>query len=90
MFVEDVLLEDAVAEWTGFCQGYTDRTEEHYLRATGKFVAALPDNVIYISDLRKLHINIYLNSLMIEGLKNKTVNNKVRTAFFNRTLNPVR
>jgi site-specific recombinase XerD len=77
VFVEDVLLEDAVAEWTGFCQGYTDRTEEHYLRATGKFIAALPDNVIYISDLRKLHINSYLNSLMSKGLKNKTVNNSM-------------
>ena len=56
IFVEDSLLEDAVVEWEGFCQGYTDSTEKHYIAEAGKFVAALPENVVYISDLKKLHI----------------------------------
>jgi integrase/recombinase XerC len=68
-------LEDAISEWEGFCQGYTPRTKEHYISAVEKFVVALSGNVIYISDLTKLHINSYLNSLMRSGLKNKTVNN---------------
>ena len=41
VFVGQVLLEDAVEHWEGFCQGYTPRTEEHYVKVVEKFVASL-------------------------------------------------
>ena len=77
VFIGQVLLEDAVDEWIGFCQGYTPRTEKHYTSAVEKFITAIADNAVYISDLTKLHINRYLNSLMRRELVNKTVNNEM-------------
>jgi site-specific recombinase XerD len=73
--VKQIDLSDAVQEWKGFCQSYTEETRNSYIEYMDKFIAALPDNVIYITDLTKLHINIYLNSLMSRKLKNKTINN---------------
>jgi len=75
IIIEQALLDDAVEDWKDFCKGYTERTEEHYIDAVEKFLAALPEDIVYINDLKKLHINKYLNSLMKNGLKNKTVNN---------------
>lgn len=58
IIVEQALLDDAVVEWEGFCQGYITRTKDHYIKSVKKFLAALPGDVVYINDLTKLHINV--------------------------------
>ena len=75
VFVEKVFLDDAVDEWESYCLGYTEQTRRLYVSEIEKFMEFLPEDVVYISDLTTLHINSYLNSLMIRGLVNKTVNN---------------
>ena len=75
--VEQVFLTDALDEWEAFCQGYTEQTRKLYISEVKKFIDFLPDNIVYISDLTKFHINSYLNSLMGRGLVNKTVNNSL-------------
>jgi site-specific recombinase XerD len=57
------------------CQGYTERTADLYIPEVNRFIAFLPDSIVYISDLTKFNINSYLNSQMSRGLVNKTVNN---------------
>ncbi len=73
--VEPVLLDEAVDHWMDFCQGYTEETARLYIRDVQGFLAFLPDNVAYITDLSRFHINSYLNFQMGRGLVNKTVNN---------------
>lgn len=73
--IEPVLWEEAVKHWMDFCQGYTERTTRMYVFEVQRFLAFLPEEVVYITDLTKLHINRYLNSLMSRGLVNKSVNN---------------
>lgn len=73
--VEPVLLDEAVRHWVNYCQGYTDRTAELYIDEVEKFIAFLPDGVVFITDLSKFHINSYLNYQMSRGLINKSVNN---------------
>jgi len=75
VFVESIFLEDALGEWELFCLGYTEQTRQLYISEVQRFIEFLPDGVIYISDLSKFHINSFLNSLMSQGLVNKTVNN---------------
>jgi site-specific recombinase XerD len=75
VFVEAVFLDDALQDWEDFCLGYTEQTRVLYTSEVGKFIKFLPDEVVYISDLNTFHINGYLNSLMLRGLANKTVNN---------------
>ena len=77
VFVKQVYLNDALDEWAAFCLGYTEETRKLYIELVGKFISDLPDNVVYISDLTKIHINRHLNSLMGRGLANKTVNNSM-------------
>ena len=77
VFVQPVYLTDALDEWQGFCQGYTEQTRELYISEVERFVEYLPDSVIYITDLTKFHINSYLNYQMSRGLVNKTVNNSM-------------
>jgi len=77
VFVERVLLDDALDQWEAFCLGYTPQTRKLYISLVQRFVEFLPDSVIYISDLSKFHINSYLNSLMGNGVVNKTVNNSM-------------
>jgi site-specific recombinase XerD len=75
VFVEKVFLDDALEEWEAFCLGYTEQTRRLYISEVGKFIEFLSGEVVYISDLTTFQINRYLNSLMIRGLVNKTVNN---------------
>lgn len=75
VFVESVFLEESLGEWESFCLGYTEQTGQLYISEVRRFIEFLPDGVIYISDLSKFHINSFLNSLMSQGLVNKTVNN---------------
>ena len=75
IFVAPNYLSDAVEEWKLFCQGYTDRTAKFYVYEVNRFLAALPQEVVYITDLQTLHINTYLNARLSSGVKNRTVNN---------------
>jgi site-specific recombinase XerD len=73
--VDQALLTEAVGEWEKFCLGYTERTRYLYTSEVHKFINSLPQTVIYITDIGKIHINTYLNSRLQEGCINKTVNN---------------
>jgi len=73
--IEPVLFDEAVGHWEAFCQGYTPRTAELYIYEIQRFLAFLPDDVVYVSDLTKLHINTYINHQLSRGVINKTVNN---------------
>jgi integrase/recombinase XerD len=75
--IEPVLLDEAVNHWVDFCQGYTETTAKLYISLVQRFMVFLPDTVVYITDLTKLHINSYLNSQMGNGFVNKTVNNSM-------------
>ncbi|MHB9071206.1 MAG: phage integrase N-terminal SAM-like domain-containing protein [Sedimentisphaerales bacterium] len=77
VFVNMVLLTDAVDEWKSFCQSYTEETQRLYISEADRFIAFLPDTVVYISDLTKFHINSFLNNLMSKKLSNKTINNNL-------------
>ena len=77
VFVEPVYLTDALDEWQGYCQGYTEQTRRLYIADVKRFISYLPDSVVYITDLTRFHINSYLNSQMSRGLVNKTVNNNM-------------
>lgn len=75
--IEPVLLDEAVNHWVDYCQGYTEETARLYVPEVRRFMAFLPDDVAYITDLTKFHINSYLNFQMSKGLVNKTVNNSM-------------
>jgi len=73
--IDQVLLTDALDEWTAFLQGYTQQTRDLYSRYVKTFIEYLPEDIIFITDLTKNQITSFLNSRMSQGLKNKTVNN---------------
>ncbi len=75
--IEPVLLDEAVNHWEDSCQGYTERTAQLYIPEVQRFMNFLPDNIVFITDLSKFHINSYLNHQMSRGLVNKSVNNRL-------------
>ena len=70
-------LTDSLDEWQAFCQGYTKDIRNLYISEVEKPIDHRPDGVAYISGLRKLCINSYLNRMMSRELINKTVNNSL-------------
>ena len=77
VFIDPVYLTDVLEEWTGFCQKYTPDTRDLYISEVGRFIEFLPHTVIYITDLKNVHINRYINFQMSRGLKNRTINNSL-------------
>src|SRR5210317_630783 len=60
IFVDVVHLDIALGEWEDYCLGYTEQTRKLYTREVEKFMEFLNHELVYISDLRTLHINSYL------------------------------
>jgi site-specific recombinase XerD len=77
VYVNPVFLSDVVEEWKGYCLRYTPRTKELYDREVELFIKQLPATVNYITDLKTIHINQYINHEMGRGLKNRTLNNTI-------------
>jgi integrase len=77
IFIDPTYLSDVLEEWTGYCQRYTPATQDLYISEVGKFIEFLPHTVVYITDLKNVHINRYINFLMSRGLKNRTINNSL-------------
>ncbi len=77
IFIDPVYLTDVLEEWEQFCQKYTPDTRVLYTSEVGKFIEFLPHTVTYITDLKNVHINRYINYLMSRGLKNRTINNSL-------------
>lgn len=75
IFIDPVYLSVAVEEWKGYCLRYTERTKELYIAEVDRFIKHLPGTVNYISDLKTLHVNQFINYEMARGLKNRTLNN---------------
>lgn len=77
VYINPVFLSDVVEEWKAYCLRYTQRTKELYLREVELFIKQLPETVNYITDLKTIHINQYINHEMGRGLKNRTLNNTI-------------
>jgi site-specific recombinase XerD len=77
VFVEPVFLSDILEEWTDYCLRYTAATRELYIAEVRRFIEHLPGTVNYISDIKTVHVNQYINFQMSRGLKNRSINNTV-------------
>jgi site-specific recombinase XerD len=75
VFVDPVFLDDVVEEWRGYCLRYTPATQKLYIAEVERFIDHLPEAVDYISDIKTIHVNQYINFQMGRGLANRSINN---------------
>jgi site-specific recombinase XerD len=67
-------ISDVLDDYFRFAQRLTERTQYHYKFVLNSFVSGLPDNVIWIQQLKPEHIRAYLTGLLDKGCKNRTCN----------------
>ena len=70
----NLLLGKTVQEWRTYIKRHTQPTQDGYNICMDVFIAALPKNMVLITDLKNTHINSFLNSLRAKGIKNATIN----------------
>lgn len=69
-----LLLDEMVKEWRAYIKRHTQPTQDGYNICMDGFLAALPANIVLITDVKNTHINSFLNSLRTKGNKNATIN----------------
>lgn len=74
MNLEETLIAKVVDEWLMYCRRYSERTQEQYQYTIPRFVASLPKEVKFISQIHNRHIENYISNLLVSGLKHSTIN----------------
>ena len=69
-----LLLDELVKEWRTYIKRHTQPTQVGYNVCMNGFIAALPKDLVLITDIKNTHINSFLNSLRTRGNKNATIN----------------
>ena len=69
-----LLLDELVKEWRTYIKRHTQPTQVGYNVCMNGFIAALPRDLVLITDIKNTHINSFLNSLRTRGNKNATIN----------------
>ena len=67
-----LLLDELVKEWRTYIKRHTQPTQVGYNVCMNGFIAALPKDLVLITDIKNTHINSFLNSLRTRGNKNAT------------------
>jgi site-specific recombinase XerD len=67
-------IEQVLQDYFRYAQQFTKRTQGHYRMVLKVFADSLPEDVIWIQQIRPCHIRGYLSRLLDHGNKNRTCN----------------
>jgi len=68
------MIIEILKDYYRYAQRFTKRTQVHYKMVLGSFVRGLPEDLIWIQQIKPEHIRQYLTRLLDRGCKNRTCN----------------